>query len=143
PRPAATGPRPSVPIPFRAGRRREPPASLSRCRCDMNESQLQTSGAAAGPARAPAPERRSLLRVDALWTGVARAATIGIFLLLLTGALDLGRTLFLPLVSALVFAFVFGPLQVAAERRHVPAWLFALGCVVALIAIINLIIILT
>jgi predicted PurR-regulated permease PerM len=109
----------------------------------MNEAQLQTSGAAARPARAPAPERASPLRVDALWTGIARAATIGIFLLLLTGALDLARTLFLPLVSALVFAFVLGPLQVAAERRRVPAWLFALGCVVALIALVNLLIILT
>ena len=88
-------------------------------------------------------ERPSLLKADALWTGIARAATIGIFLLLLTGALDLARPLVLPLVSALVFAFVFGPLQVAAERRRVPAWLFALGCVVALIGIINLIIVLT
>jgi predicted PurR-regulated permease PerM len=84
-----------------------------------------------------------LLKTDALWTGIARAATIGIFLLLLTGALDLGRPLFLPLVSALVFAFVFGPLQAAAARRRVPAWLFALACVVTLVGFINLLIILT
>jgi predicted PurR-regulated permease PerM len=109
----------------------------------MNEAKVETSGATARPGRAPVPERRSLLKADALWTGVARAATIGIFLLLLTGALDLARPLLLPLVSALVFAFMFGPLQVAAERRRIPAWLFALGCVVALIGIANLIIILT
>jgi predicted PurR-regulated permease PerM len=110
----------------------------------MNEAKIETSDATARPRRlAPAAERRSLLRIDPFWTGTARAATIGIFLLLLTGALDLGRSLFLPLVSALVFAFVFGPLQVAAERRRVPAWLFALACVLALVAVINLIIILT
>ena len=109
----------------------------------MNESQTEPSAPTGLPRRALAAARPFLVKADAMWTGVARAATIGIFLLLLTGALDLGRTLFLPLVSALVFAFVFGPLQVAAERRRVPAWLFALGCVVVLITFINLIIILT
>jgi predicted PurR-regulated permease PerM len=95
------------------------------------------------PRRALAAARPFLVKSDALWAGAARAAIIGIFLLLLTGALDLARVLLLPLVSALVFALMFGPLQVAAERRRVPSWLFALGCVVALIAIINVIIILT
>jgi predicted PurR-regulated permease PerM len=109
----------------------------------MNEAQTQVSGATARPSRASAPERPSLLPSDGTLTGVARVATIGIFLLLLTAALDLGRVLFLPLVSALAFAFIFGPLQVAAERRRVPAWLFALGCVLALFAIIDVIIILT
>jgi predicted PurR-regulated permease PerM len=108
----------------------------------MNEAQLETSGAAR-PRRTVAPERPALLRAEGLWTGAARVATVGIFLVLLTAALDLGRTLFLPLVSALVFAFVFGPLQVAAERRRVPAWLFSLGCVLVLIGLINLIIILS
>ncbi|MBV8753058.1 MAG: AI-2E family transporter [Hyphomicrobiales bacterium] len=107
----------------------------------MNEAPTERS--AGLPRRALAAARPFLVKSDAVWTGVARAATIGIFLLLLAGALDLARVLFLPLVSALVFAFIFGPLQVAAARRRVPGWLFALGCVVALIAIINLIIILT
>jgi predicted PurR-regulated permease PerM len=109
----------------------------------MNEAQTEPSGTTGLPRRVLAAARPFLVKADAMWTGVARAATIGIFLLLLTGALDLARTLFLPLVSALVFALVFGPLQVAAERRRVPAWLFALACVVALIGIVNLIIILT
>ena len=109
----------------------------------MNETQTEISGATARSSRVSAPDRPSLLPSDGTLTGVARVATIGIFLLLLTAALDLGRVLFLPLVSALAFAFIFGPLQVAAERRRVPGWLFALGCVLALIAIINLIIILT
>jgi len=109
----------------------------------MNDAQTEISGATGRPSRAAAPERRSILQGDGLWTGVARVATVGIFLLLLAGALDLARVLFLPLVSAAVFALMFGPLQVAAERRRVPGWLFALGCVLALIAIINLIIILT
>src|ERR1043166_10096004 len=109
----------------------------------MNEAQTEPSGETGLPRRAFAAARPFLVKADALWTGVARAATIGIFLLLWAGALDLARTLFLPLVSALVFAFMFGPLQVAAERRRVPAWLFALACVLALIGVINLIIILT
>jgi len=111
----------------------------------MNEAQVDPSSATARPRRAPTPaaEVPSFLNADALWTGLARAATIGIFLLLLTAALDLARVLFLPLVSALVFAFMFGPLQSAAERRRIPAWLFALICVVGIIGIINLIIVLT
>jgi predicted PurR-regulated permease PerM len=110
----------------------------------MNETKVEVSGTTARPRRAaPSSDAPSLLNPNGFWTGAARVATIGIFLLLLAGALDLARPLFLPLVSALVFAFVFGPLQVAAERRRVPAWLFALGCVVALIGIINLIIVLT
>jgi predicted PurR-regulated permease PerM len=109
----------------------------------MNEAKTEISGATARPSRAAAPERPSLRPTDGILTGAARAATIGIFLLLLTAGLDLGRVLFLPLASALVFALMFGPLQVAAERRRVPGWLFALGCVVALIAIINLILFLT
>jgi predicted PurR-regulated permease PerM len=110
----------------------------------MNETKVEVSGTTARPRRAaPSSEAPSLLNPNGFWTGAARAATIGIFLLLLAGALDLARVLFLPLVTAAVFALVFGPLQVWAERRRVPGWLFALGCVVALIAIINLIIILT
>ena len=109
----------------------------------MNEAPTEPLAETGLPRRALAAARPFLVKADAFWTGVARAATIGIFLLLLTAALDLARTLFLPLVSALVFAFMFGPLQVAAERRRVPAWLFALACVVALIGLLNLIIILT
>jgi predicted PurR-regulated permease PerM len=110
----------------------------------MNEVQPDPSGATARPRRASAPaEAPYLLNPDALWTGVARAATIGIFLLLLTAALDLARPLLLPIVSALVFALFFGPAQVAAARHRVPAWLFALTCVVAIIGFINVIIILT
>src|ERR1043166_3847552 len=109
----------------------------------MNEAPTEPLAETGLPRRALAAARPFLVKADAFWTGVARAATIGIFLLLLTAALDLARTLFLPLVSALVFAFMFGPLQVAAERRRVQAWLFALACVVALIGLLNLIIILT
>jgi len=115
----------------------------------MNEAQADVSGATARPRRAPAPaasataERPFFSKSDALWTGTARAATIGIFLLLLTGALDLARPLFLPLVSAMVFAFMLGPLQAAAERRRVPAWLFALACVAVMLGFINLVIVLT
>jgi predicted PurR-regulated permease PerM len=109
----------------------------------MNEAPTEPSGASGLPRRALAAARPFLVKADLFWTGSARAATIGIFLLLLTAALDLARTLFLPLVSALMFALMFGPLQVAAERRRIPAWAFALGCVVVFVGIINLLIILT
>src|SRR5262249_44842776 len=109
----------------------------------MNESQLENSGETGLPRRALAAARPFLVKSDAMWTGIARAATIGIFLLALTAALDLARMLLLPLVSALVFALMLGPLQAAAERRRVPAWLFALGCILAFIGIMNLIMILT
>jgi predicted PurR-regulated permease PerM len=109
----------------------------------MNEAPTEPSGATGLPRRALAAARPFLVKADLFWTGTARAATIGIFLLLLTAALDLARPLVLPLVSALVFALMFGPLQVAAERRRIPAWAFALGCVVVFVGIINLLIILT
>jgi predicted PurR-regulated permease PerM len=111
----------------------------------VNEAQVDTPRATARPRRSPSASSDGpfLLSPDAFWTGAARAATIGIFLLLLTGALDLARPLLLPLVSALVFALFFGPLQVAAERRRVPAWVFALACVAAIVGLINLAIILT
>jgi predicted PurR-regulated permease PerM len=92
----------------------------------------------------PAPvEPPYLLSPDAFWTGTARAATIGIFLLLLTGALDLARALLLPVVSAFIFAAMLGPLQTRTARYRVPAALFALGAVLAILGVINLLIILT
>jgi predicted PurR-regulated permease PerM len=68
---------------------------------------------------------------------------MGIFLLLLTAALDLARTLLLPIVSAFVFAAMLGPLQTRAARHRVPAWLFAIVAVLAILGAINLAIILT
>jgi predicted PurR-regulated permease PerM len=79
---------------------------------------------------------------DDFWTGAARA-TIGIFLLLLTVALDLARPLVLPIVSAFIFAAMLGPLQTRAAHYRVPAWLFALTAVLAIIGLVNLAIILT
>ncbi|HEV3185875.1 MAG TPA: AI-2E family transporter [Xanthobacteraceae bacterium] len=90
-----------------------------------------------------AVEPSYLLSPDAFWTGTARAATIGIFLLLLTGALDLARVLLLPLVSAFIFAAMLGPLQTKAARYRVPPALFALAAVLAIIGAVNLLVILT
>jgi predicted PurR-regulated permease PerM len=92
----------------------------------------------------PAPiDSRHLPSADAFWTGAARAATIGIFLLLLTVALDLARTLVLPIVSAFIFAAMLGPLQTRAARYRVPAWLFAFGAVLVIVGLVNLAIVLT
>jgi predicted PurR-regulated permease PerM len=43
----------------------------------------------------------------------------------------------------MVFALMLGPLQAAAERRRLPAWLFALACVVVFVGFVNLVIVLT
>jgi predicted PurR-regulated permease PerM len=114
------------------------PLKFGEAQVDISRS----SERARRPAGAAA-DRPHLLSPDAFWTGTARAATIGIFLLLLTGALDLARSLVLPIVSAFIFAAMFGPLQVAAARRGVPAWLFALACVLAFVGMVNLAIVLT
>jgi predicted PurR-regulated permease PerM len=65
-------------------------------------------------------------------------AVVGIFLLLLGAFLELARTLALPVVSAAVVAMMLGPLQSSAARRRIPASLFALVALVAMIVILNI-----
>ena len=56
----------------------------------------------------------------------AQAATIGIFVILLIAALDLGRAVLLPVVSAFVVTMMLGPLQAHADRYRIPNVLTAL-----------------
>jgi predicted PurR-regulated permease PerM len=103
-------------------------------------SRSATRARRSPPAPIDSPGR---LSAEAFWTGAARAATIGIFLLLLTVALDLARTLVLPVVSAFIFAAMLGPLQARAAHYRVPPWLFAFAAVLAIVCLVNLAIVLT
>ena len=64
--------------------------------------------------------------VRQIWRGAAQAATIGIFVILLIAALDLGRAVLLPVVSAFVVTMMLGPLQAHADRYRIPNLLSAL-----------------
>jgi predicted PurR-regulated permease PerM len=58
--------------------------------------------------------------VSGVWRTGTQAATIGIFVILLIGALYLARPLLLPAVSAFVVTMMLGPLSTRAERAGVP-----------------------
>jgi predicted PurR-regulated permease PerM len=64
-------------------------------------------------------------------------STVGIFLLLVGVALYLARTILVPLTAATIIGVTIAPLVRLAERRHVPAWLFAILVVGVLVAIIQ------
>lgn len=76
------------------------------------------------------------------WQIAAQVAQVGVFLLLLGAFLDVGRTLLLPVVSALVVALMLGPIAGFAARHRVPAWVFALATILFLVAALNAAIIL-
>src|SRR5471032_2222552 len=58
--------------------------------------------------------------VSGLWRTAARAATIGIFIILFVAGLELARPVFLPAVSAFVVTMMLGSLSARAERARVP-----------------------
>src|SRR5690625_3708174 len=62
----------------------------------------------------------------------ARWAIIGIFLLLLTGAIALARNFLLPVVLAMMLTLVFTPLRRWLNRLGVPSWVCAVLVVVGL-----------
>jgi predicted PurR-regulated permease PerM len=62
---------------------------------------------------------------ETLLTAAARFSTVAIFILLLGTFLEIGRTLFLPIVSAAVVSLMLGPLAAYATERRMPAWVFA------------------
>jgi predicted PurR-regulated permease PerM len=89
------------------------------------------------PPDAPAGNRAAgirALREDLLWHGASRAATMGIFVLLLLAALHYSQPVVMPVVLALVFGIVLTPLLTAAQRVGVPPWLTSLVLVGLLFA---------
>jgi predicted PurR-regulated permease PerM len=58
-------------------------------------------------------------KVDTIWNTTAQAATIGIFLILLIAALEYGRPILLPTVSAFVLGMMLGPLSGRAAKAGI------------------------
>lgn len=63
-----------------------------------------------------------------------QAAVVGIFLLLFIGFLELGRTILLPIVSAIIIGSVLGPLSKRADEYRIPRAVFATAVVALLFA---------
>jgi len=74
------------------------------------------------------------------WTGAARAATIGIFLILFFALLDQARALLLPVTAGVVIGLMLGPLSELGRRQNVPSWLSATVLTLLFLAVINTVI---
>ena len=70
-----------------------------------------------------------------VWRGVSQVATVGIFVILLIAALELGRPLLLPTVSAVVIGMILGPLSSRAARHGVPTIVSAIVLWLLVVAI--------
>lgn len=103
--------------------------------------------------RKTANERRYLLAIDdpkpithvsTVWRTAARVATIGIFLILFVIALDLARSLLLPIISAFVIGLMLGPLSTRAKAYGIPPlitaivlWLLVIGVFYGVILLLS------
>jgi predicted PurR-regulated permease PerM len=76
-------------------------------------------------------------RSDFLWNGASRAATVGMFVLILLAALSYAQPVVMPVILAIVFGVVLTPLLVEARRHGVPHWFTALLLVVGLLAALS------
>jgi predicted PurR-regulated permease PerM len=74
-------------------------------------------------------------------TMVAQASVIGIFLLLFGAFLDVGRTLLLPILSAVAIGTMLGPVAAFSARWGVPQWLFSLVAVILVLGALNVLIV--
>ena len=89
------------------------------------------------PQETETAEQEPASRLRAIpWHITARIAVIGIFLVLLCAALDLGRTLLLPIISAMVIGLMLGPLAALASRYRIPEWLSAALLLALFIAVV-------
>ncbi len=78
--------------------------------------------------------------VDAqgLWQSAGRAATIGIFLLLVGGVLYVGRSILLPVFAAAVVALTLAPVVRHAQKRGIPPVITALAIVACALAALSI-----
>ncbi len=60
-------------------------------------------------------------KVETIWSAAAQAATIGIFLILLIAAIEYGRPILLPTMSAFVLGMMLGPLSNRATKIGIPS----------------------
>lgn len=86
------------------------------------------------PAVQPPPQPPAPLSVSA--TGVLRASVVGIFLLLLVGALYFAQGLLIPLALAFMLSVLLSPIVRALRRLGVPEAVSAVVLVVTLLALI-------
>ncbi len=80
--------------------------------------------------------------VASFWRRAAQVATVGIFLLLFGGFLELARVVLLPVTAAFVIGTLLGPIAERATTHRVPQWLTALALVLVLIAVMNALVVL-
>lgn len=64
--------------------------------------------------------------VGGIWAAVARAATVGIFLILFGACLYFGRAILLPTLAASVVALTLAPVIRAGKRRGISPWITGL-----------------
>ncbi|MFL6932371.1 MAG: AI-2E family transporter [Xanthobacteraceae bacterium] len=74
------------------------------------------------------------------WDITARVAIVGIFFLLACAALEFGRTILLPVVSAIVIGLMLGPLVGLASRYRIPSWLAATLVMAIFVGLLSLVI---
>jgi predicted PurR-regulated permease PerM len=72
------------------------------------------------------------------WDITARVAIVGIFFLLACAALELGRNILLPVVSAIVIGLMLGPLVGLASRYRIPSWLSATLVMAIFVGLVSL-----
>lgn len=72
-----------------------------------------------------------------LWDGAARAATVGIFIILLFAALYWAQPVLMPVILALVVGIVLTPVLIFAASYKIPHWLTAITLVGAIFAALS------
>jgi predicted PurR-regulated permease PerM len=73
--------------------------------------------------------------------GAGDVATIGIFVLLVIGALWFARPMLLPAVTALIIGLMLGPLSAQADRLRIPSVITAIALTLLVIGIFNAVIV--
>jgi predicted PurR-regulated permease PerM len=74
-------------------------------------------------------------KVETIWRTAAQGATIGMFLILLVAAIEYGRPILLPTVSAFVVGMMLGPLSNRATEMGIPSILSAVVLWLLVIAV--------
>jgi predicted PurR-regulated permease PerM len=81
-------------------------------------------------------------KVETIWSAAAQVATIGIFLIVLIAAIEYGRPILLPTMSAFVLGMMLGPLSNRATKIGIPSLASALFLWLLVVAVFYGIIIL-
>lgn len=79
-----------------------------------------------------------LANSEGLWQSAGRAATVGIFLLLVGAVLYVGRAILLPIFAAAVVAMTLAPVIRFAQKRGVSPWITALAIVAFALAALGI-----